>query len=183
MKDTIRYLSLIFLPIVGLLLTACGQVVTPTLLETQTHPTQTERAHETETHPTQTEPVMEIESKANADVIFVRAVESADGTWTFHVTVSHPDTGWDDYADGWDVLTLDGEVIKPDPDSPFTRLLTHPHESEQPFTRSQSRIAIPSGLNQVQVRAHDLVDGFGGRVVIVDLTLESGEDFSVERSP
>jgi hypothetical protein len=113
----------------------------------------------------------------------VRAVEAAGGTWTFHVTVQHPDTGWEDYADGWDVLTPDGTALKPDPDSPFTRLLLHPHENEQPFTRSQSGIVIPPGVTLVRVRAHDLVDGFGGREVVVDLTATSGEDFEVERSP
>ncbi len=117
----------------------------------------------------------------NADVLHVRAVQAADASWTFHVTVQHPDTGWEDYADGWDVLTPDGEVLKPDPDSPFTRLLTHPHVDEQPFTRSQSRIVIPKGVTTVTVRAHDLVDGYGGQAVTVDLTTASGPSFEVER--
>jgi hypothetical protein len=118
---------------------------------------------------------------ADADVLHVRAVQAADGTWTFHVTVHHPDTGWEYYADGWDVLTPDGTVIKPDPASSFTRLLLHPHVEEQPFTRSQSGIAIPPDVTQVRVRAHDLVDGYGGREVLVDLTVSSGPDFEVER--
>ena len=124
-----------------------------------------------------------VESKANADVSYVRAVQGTDGAWTFHVTVQHPDTGWDDYADGWDVVTPDGTVLKPDPDSPFTRLLLHPHVGEQPFTRSQSGIVIPLDASQVRVRAHDLVDGFGGREVLVDLNVPSGEDFEVEGNP
>ena len=118
---------------------------------------------------------------ANADVTYVRAVQTDAATWTFHVTVEHPDTGWEDYADGWDVLTPDGTVLKPDPEEPFTRLLLHPHVGEQPFTRSQSGIVIPEGVTQVRVRAHDLVDGYGGREVIVDLTVESGADFGIER--
>jgi hypothetical protein len=117
----------------------------------------------------------------NADVLYVRAVEAVGGSWTFHVTVEHPDTGWDDYADGWDVLMPDGTVIKPDPDGPFTRLLLHPHEDEQPFTRSQSGIVIPEGVTEVRVRAHDLVDGYGGRQVLVDLNVPSGPDFEVQR--
>ena len=123
------------------------------------------------------------EGKGNADVLHVRAVQTSDGTWTFHVTVKHPDTGWEDYADGWDVLTPEGEVLKPDPGSPFTRLLLHPHENNVPFTRSQSGIAVPEGVTLVRVRAHDLVDGFGGREVMVDLTVQSGEDFEVETLP
>ena len=119
----------------------------------------------------------------NADVTYVKAVQAADGTWTFHVTVRHPDTGWEDYADGWDVLTPDGTVLKPDPDSPFTRLLLHPHVDEQPFTRSQSGIAIPPGVTQVRVRAHDLVDGYGGREVVVDLTTASGPDYELVQEP
>ena len=106
---------------------------------------------------------------ANADVEGVRTVRNNDGTWTFNVTVRHPDTGWEDYADGWDVVLPDGTVVKPDPDSPFTRLLLHPHETEQPFTRSQSGIVIPPDVRQVTVRAHDLVDGWGGREMVVDL--------------
>ena len=118
---------------------------------------------------------------ADADVIFVRAIQQPNGTWTFNVTVAHPDTGWEDYADGWDVVTPDGEVLKPDPDSPFTRHLLHPHVNEQPFTRSQSNITIPDEVTQVIVRAHDIVDGFGGQEVVVDLNRTSGRNFEIER--
>lgn len=121
-------------------------------------------------------------AEANADVEQVRAVQAADGRWTFYVTVRHPDTGWEDYADGWDVLMPDGTVLKPDPNSPFTRLLTHPHENEQPFTRSQGGIVIPDGVTRVLVRAHDLVDGYGGQEIWVDLTVSSGDGFTVERT-
>ena len=117
---------------------------------------------------------------ANADVTFVRALHTGDDTWTFHVTVDHPDTGWEDYADGWDVVLPDGTVVKPDETSPFTRLLTHPHETERPFTRSQSNITIPTNITRVTVRAHDLVDGFGGKEVVVELTAVSGQDFEIE---
>ncbi len=118
---------------------------------------------------------------ADADVIFVNVTRSGEETWSFAVTVEHPDTGWDDYADGWDVVLPDGTVVKPDPDSPFTRLLLHPHENEQPFTRSQSGVIIPSDVSIVTVRAHDIVDGFGGKEITVDLTVDEGDGFTVTR--
>ena len=135
------------------------------------------------TPPTTPSPTSPGTEKGNADVTYVKAVLTNDGTWTFYVTVRHPDSGWEDYADGWDVLTPDGIVLKPDPASPFTRLLLHPHENEQPFTRSQSGIAIPPDVTQVRVRAHDLADGYGGREVVVDLTAASGPDFEIVREP
>ena len=119
---------------------------------------------------------------SDADVLYVRAVQETKSTWTFHVTVRHPDTGWGDFADGWDVLTPDGTVVKPDSSGQFTRELLHPHVNMQPFTRSQSGIVIPPGVTRVRVRAHDLVDGFGGREVLVDLTVSSGPDFEVEHT-
>jgi len=118
---------------------------------------------------------------ADADVEFVEAQQAADGTWTFRVTVRHPDTGWEDYADGWDVVLPDGTVVKAAADDPFTRLLLHPHENEQPFTRSQAGLALPDDVQTVTVRAHDIVDGFGGATVTVDLTAASGDGFEVVR--
>ena len=119
--------------------------------------------------------------KGNADVLFVRAVETGKEIWTFHVTVSHPDTGWKDYANGWDVVLPDKTVVKTNIDDGFTRVLWHPHETEQPFTRGQSGLKIPSTIEKVRVRAHDLVNGFGGKEVVVNLMQPEGDHFKVER--
>ncbi|SCZ69325.1 hypothetical protein SAMN04488118_10926 [Epibacterium ulvae] len=80
--------------------------------------------------------------------------------WTFSVTLSHPDTGWDHYADGWRVLDMEGNVLA-------TRVLHHPHVNEQPFTRSQSGIDIPKGADQVQIQARDNLDGWATETVVV----------------
>ena len=122
-------------------------------------------------------------NKGNADVVFVQAIEDSEGSWTFRVSVSHPDIGWDDYVDGWDVVLPDGTVIKPDSSANFTRILTHPHVDEQPFTRSQSGIMIPLEVSRVRVRAHDIVDGYGGQEIIVDLETGKGNGYKVERIP
>jgi hypothetical protein len=47
--------------------------------------------------------------------------------------------------------------------------------------RQSGGIVIPPGVTQVRVRAHDLVDGYSRREVLVDLTVSSGPDFEVER--
>ncbi|RMD62730.1 MAG: hypothetical protein D6826_06690 [Alphaproteobacteria bacterium] len=97
-----------------------------------------------------------------ADVVAARAVAEAGDTWRFDVTVAHADTGWDHYADKWEVLTPDGRVLA-------TRVLLHPHEAEQPFTRSLRGVRIPEGMDRVRVRAHDSVHGYGGREIEVTL--------------
>ncbi|MFT5259873.1 MAG: hypothetical protein ACI9J2_001110 [Saprospiraceae bacterium] len=106
--------------------------------------------------------------QGNADVTDVKTRQSAEGSWSFNVTLNHPDTGWEDYADGWDVVLPSGEAIKPS-GGEFTRTLWHPHVGEQPFTRGQNGIMIPEGVSQVTVRADDLKDGFGGKEITVQL--------------
>jgi len=164
---SVRKRLVIWLVVAGLLAGACA-------IETPPAPTP-----EPSPAPTSTPLPTPSPSAANADVLFVKAGQSADGTWRFDVTVTHPDTGWDDYADGWDVVLPDGSVVKPRPDDPFTRLLLHPHETEQPFTRSQSGIILPPNVSTVTVRVHDLVDGWGGQTVTVDLRQPSGDGFEV----
>ena len=97
-----------------------------------------------------------------ADVVGVEAVSEGSGSWRFHVTVAHGDTGWDHYADKWDVVAPDGAVLG-------TRVLLHPHEAEQPFTRSLGGVGIPAGTGAVVVRAHDSEHGYGGTEMTVEL--------------
>lgn len=104
-------------------------------------------------------------SAGEADVLQVKANQSGS-LWSFAVTVQHADEGWDHYADRWEVLTTEGEVLG-------TRVLAHPHVGEQPFTRSLGGVDIPAGLKGVVVRARDSVHGYGGAKVSVKLTAES----------
>lgn len=119
--------------------------------------------------------------EGDVEVVFVSARSNGGDSWNFAVTLEHADTGWDDYADGWDVILPDGTVIKPDADAPFTRLLLHPHENEQPFTRNQNGIIIPADVTTVYVRGHELVEGYGSVLVAVDLTAANGDRFEVIR--
>lgn len=91
---------------------------------------------------------------ADEPVIQNATARQSGGSWTFSVTLSHPDTGWEHYADGWRILDMDGNELG-------LRVLAHPHEHEQPFTRSLGGVQIPEGTTQVQIQARCLTDGWG----------------------
>jgi len=97
-----------------------------------------------------------------ADVVGVKIIKEGTGTYRFDVSVRHSDQGWKHYADKWDVLAPDGTVLG-------TRELAHPHEGEQPFTRSLQGVEIPDGVVQVSVRAHDSVHEYGGAEMSVQV--------------
>lgn len=82
--------------------------------------------------------------------------------YTFDVTVSHGDTGWDDYVDAWRIRDTAGNVLG-------QRSLSHPHVNEQPFTRSLSGVKVPEGATSVIVEAHDTVTGWAPQGKTVQL--------------
>lgn len=96
-----------------------------------------------------------------AHVVNVTAAQSASG-WQFDVTLSHADTGWADYADGWRVELADGTIVG-------NRPLTHPHVEEQPFTRSTSGVPVPEGTTQIFIRARTNTDGWSDTTTPVTL--------------
>lgn len=97
-----------------------------------------------------------------ADVLKVEIDKAADGSFAFHVTVRHADSGWDHYANRWEVIGPQGEIIA-------KRVLWHPHVHEQPFTRSLSGVNIPKTMTWVKLRAHDKLHRFGGREVTLSV--------------
>lgn len=96
-----------------------------------------------------------------ADVL-AATIERTGDTFTVSATVRSADTGWEKYADAFEVRAPDGTVLG-------TRILTHPHVEEQPFTRSLSGLEIPAGVAEITVAARDLVVGFCGDVVTVEV--------------
>lgn len=96
-----------------------------------------------------------------ADVVGV-AVEAGDGVFTVSATVASADTGWDKYADLWEVRAPDGTVLG-------ERVLAHPHETEQPFTRSVGGLLIPSNVTEIVVAARDSVAGFCGAEYVAEV--------------
>jgi len=95
-------------------------------------------------------------------------------TWRVSTTLRHGDTGWEHYADAWRVVDSKGRELG-------KRVLFHPHENEQPFTRSQDGIRIPADITVVFVEAHDKIHGWNKERVRVDLNRSSGKRYRVSR--
>ena len=106
------------------------------------------------------------ESGSTADADFPDVIEaelSDDGdTYSLEVTMSSAYDTPERYADGWRVLDPAGNELA-------TMELGHDHASEQPFTRSQSDLEIPDGVETVTIEGHDLENGYGGATVDVDV--------------
>ena len=97
-----------------------------------------------------------------AAVLDVTVEANPDGTYAFNVVVFHRDEGWKHYADKWQIIAPNGNVVA-------TRTLYHPHVNEQPFMRSLSHVSIPIGINEVTVQAFDTVHGAGDTTMTVKL--------------
>ena len=84
----------------------------------------------------------------------------AENSYTFAVTIGSPDTGCDPkatrkrnrYADWWEVITPEGELL-------YRRVLLHSHVDEQPFTRTGGTVAVDS-QQPVIVRMHMSDSGY-----------------------
>jgi hypothetical protein len=104
-----------------------------------------------------------------ANVVDV-GIDRQDGRVRFEVSLFHDDDGEDEYANWWQVETLDGKRLG-------RRELLHAH-STAPFTRSET-IEIPDGTPCVVVRGHDQIHGYGGQAAIVNL--DSGKTVFVRQ--
>lgn len=94
------------------------------------------------------------------DVRAARLIPLTGDRYRLDVTISSPYDTTRRYADGWRVLTPDGRVLG-------RHRLGHNHADEQPFTRTQDGLHIPTGTRRVRVQARDRANGYGGHAVTV----------------
>ncbi|MBA2441420.1 MAG: hypothetical protein H0V53_03305 [Rubrobacter sp.] len=99
------------------------------------------------------------EEQAHPDVEEAELERSGEG-WSLSVTISSPYDSPERYADGWRVLSPDGEILG-------EHELGHDHANEQPFTRTQTGLEIPEGVEEITVEGRDLENGYGGETVTV----------------
>ncbi len=84
------------------------------------------------------------------------SVSGEENTYSFSVGIKSPDTGCNLYADWWEVISEEGELL-------YRRILAHSHVNEQPFVRSGGPVAITKNQT-VYVRAHMNTNGYGNKV-------------------
>ena len=94
------------------------------------------------------------------EVIGVQLVSVDDRVYDVVVSISSPYDSPERYADGWRVLTADGQVLG-------VHTLAHDHANEQPFTRTQRGLVVPDDVAEVTIEGRDLANGFGGGTLLV----------------
>ena len=116
-----------------------------------------------------------------ADVLSIR-VTGIPGGYQFGVEITSPDTGCEQYADWWEVISEEGELL-------YRRILLHSHVDEQPFVRSGGPVEIQAN-SIVYIRAHMNTAGYGGRVLrgsvqsgFESVEMEAGFGSTLERLP
>jgi len=80
-----------------------------------------------------------------ADVTQVEIKKDSNNSFNFSVTILHKDTGWEHYANKWEIL------------------------GEQPFTRTLYGVKVPDSVKIVTIQAHDSVHKYGGKVLSIKL--------------
>ena len=98
-----------------------------------------------------TEPISDEISSVTA----VEVSSSGDG-YRFSVTIESEETGCEQYADWWEVVTPEGELL-------YRRILAHSHVDEQPFTRSGGPVMVGEG--DVVVRSHTNTEGYSTKAM------------------
>ncbi len=94
-------------------------------------------------------------TSTDAKIVSV-SVSGEEGSYSFNVGIKSPDTGCDQYADWWEVISEGGQLL-------YRRILAHSHVNEQPFSRSGSPVVIKKD-QIVFVRAHMNTNGYGNEV-------------------
>jgi len=101
------------------------------------------------------------------DIVDVEISPAGEGVFDLAVTVSSPYDSPDRYADGWRVLAPDGTELG-------SHTLLHDHAGEQPFTRTQTGVEIPTDVDEVTIEGRDQQYGYGGSTVTVEVPHDAG---------
>lgn len=103
-----------------------------------------------------------VTSANTVQIISADLHNNSSNIWSISVTLKHEDKGWEHFADTWRVVSAKGDMLG-------KRVLHHPHENEQPFTRSLAGIHVPKAMKVIYIEAHDKVHGWSEKRLKIDL--------------
>lgn len=139
-------------------LTACGN--SANVAEKDTSDDQAEITEQVDQEEKSTADKSDDAEQEFPDILEAELTHESGDEYTIAVTVSSPYDTPERYADGWRVMTTDGDVLA-------EHDLAHDHVNEQPFTRSRGPFVIPSDIQEVVVEGHDQANGYGGETVTI----------------
>ncbi len=100
----------------------------------------------------------DITFSADSSVIVVEVTSSgSENNYNFSTKLESPDTGCDQYADWWEVITEEGDLV-------YRRNLGHSHVNEQPFSRSGGPVKVDADQVLI-IRGHMNNYGYGSSVM------------------
>jgi len=99
---------------------------------------------------------------AEVEILSAQFKQMANLKWSVAVTLRHNDQGWDHFADRWQIVDQDNNILG-------TSILLHPHVHEQPFTRSLNSVSIPTYTQQLFIEARDNTHGWSKQRFRVDM--------------
>ena len=124
------------------------------------------------------------------DVINGEAALLSSNTYRISATISSPYeeiTKWEQYSNEFRVIditkttnTVVNNDLQQEENASIvvlgTRTLLHPHDTEQPFTRSTGSLQIPETTTLIEIQAKDLINGYdcGGTTFIINLQTGEG---------
>ena len=115
-----------------------------------------------------------IDDKSSYALVENVSTSGNEGKYTFSVTLKSPDKGCQQYADWWEVLSDNGDLI-------YRRILGHSHVSEQPFTRSGGSVNIKN-TDVVIIRGHMNAIGYGdGKVAMKGSIISGFQQFTISK--
>lgn len=111
---------------------------------------------------------------ANQATIEFAELHHQGSSWNISVTLKHKDTGWNHYANAWQVVDVHNKLLG-------KRVLLHPHVNEQPFTRSLYSVKIPANVKVIFIEGIDSVHGLSPDRLRIDLRQSSGKGYKINR--
>lgn len=115
-------------------------------------------------HQDEMEEVIDIISQDSQAVVVNVSFAGSTNDYNFSVELKSPDTGCNQYADWWEIIDEEEQLI-------YRRILTHSHVEEQPFIRSGSPVSIQDN-KKIFIRGH--MNNLGYGTLVFSGTVDEG---------